>query len=493
MKNILMVSHSDFPANSAVHVHHFANELVKLGYDCVVAVPHNKDSVGKLKGNLYKVAQYNEIEQIQALFCNQQSPDLVHAWTPREHVRIFCNALSAKYEFKLVIHLEDSEESVIQRFLNLSLEQILEEDEDLIPYNLSHPRKYKEFLHTADSVTIIIDSLKDYVPESIPTATIFPGVDNHQFSPRLRNSKLISSLNIPENVTILCYTGNVHLANQEEVRCLYLAVGQRNLEGKPTILIRTGIDNNLQFLQQNELWVEKYVIELGWVDRQQIPDILSLADVLIQPGKPDDFNDYRFPSKIPEFLASGKPIIIPDTNIANHLQHLDNALILPVVDQESLPRAIDLLVDNPDLAKKIAQSGLEFALTNLNWSSNTKKLVSFYKSLFAPEKQSDSARKALKRVKFHFQEYSNQKGKELAILQSTLQQTENQVKKLQNLNHSSQQKIDSLETELQNLNHSSQQKIDSLKSEIMSMRTSKFWKIREKWFKLKCKINFQNS
>ena len=153
----------------------------------------------------------------------------------------------------------------------------------------------------------------------------------------------------------------------------------------------------------------------------------------------------------------GKPIIIPNTNIAHYLQHLENALILPVVDQESLPKAIDLLVDNPDLAQKIGQQGLEFALTNLNWGSSTKKLVSFYEALFAPEKQLNSVTNVLKRVRFHhFQELA------------TLQQTKNKVEELQNLN-------------------------DNLNSEMMGMKTSKFWKIRKKWFKLKHLIGFQSN
>ena len=122
MKNILFVSHSDFPANSAVHVHHFANELVKLGLDCVVAVPHNQESISTLPENLYKVTQFDEIEKLTSLFSNQQPPDVVHAWTPREHVRNYCYALSINYEFKLVIHLEDNEESVTERFLDVSLE-----------------------------------------------------------------------------------------------------------------------------------------------------------------------------------------------------------------------------------------------------------------------------------------------------------------------------------------------------------------------------------
>lgn len=482
--NILMVSHSDFPANSAIHVHHFANELIKQGFDCVVAVPHNKSSIASIKDNLYKVTQYDEIEEIESLFNNQQPPDLVHGWTPREHVRIYCNALSAKYQFKLIVHLEDSEESVIQRFLNLSLDEILGENEGLIPYNLSHPRKYQEFLNTADGVTVIIDSLNEFIAESLPTVTLFPGVDTDKFFPRQKNQALINKLQIPVNATILSYTGNVHLANQDEVRCLYLAVGKRNLQGKPTILIRTGIDNNLQILQDDDLWIKQYVIELGWVELEMIPDILALADILVQPGESDDFNDYRFPSKIPEFLAMGKPIIVPKTNIAHHLQHLENAFILPIVDQETLPEAIDFLRNNPEIAEKIAKGGLKFAHNNLNWFNSTQKLINFYQQPLIKENQLISLSKALTRVQYYLKDLQTQKSQEnrenpdnqeLLILQNTLQQTQNQVQ------------------ELQNQNHSLQQEIDHLKTEIIAMKTSKFWKIRENWCKLKNAIGFQSN
>lgn len=453
-----MVSSSDFPSNSSVHVHHFANELVKAGFDCVVAVPCDKNSVNSLKGNLYNVTQYNEIELIQTLFNNCEPPDLVHAWTPREDVRIFCNDLSSRYEFKLVVHLEDNEEAIIKRFFDLQLKEFSAQNEHLVPHNFSHPRRYQEFLHTADGVTVIIDKLKDFVPNSIPKITLFPGVDHTQFYPRDRNLELAASLNIPDNVTVLCYTGNAHIANQEDVKGLYLAVGQRNLEGKPTILVRTGVDANLQLLRPDEMWVKKYCVELGWVSREQIPTILSLADILVQPGEPDEFNDYRFPSKIPEFLALGKPIIIPNTNIAHHLQHLENALILHSVDRESLPKAIDLLVDNRDLAQKIAKKGLEFALDNLNWTKNTKKLISFYQSLFTPEQELSSVINVLKRMKFHFAEYQDTKTKELK---------------------EKNQELDTL--------RDIRQKVEDLEAEITWMKTSKFWKFR------RILLSFKNS
>ena len=449
MKNILIVSHSDFPSNSSVHVHHFANELVKLGLDCVVAVPHDKTTISTLKGNMYSVTEYSEINKITELFANHSPPDLVHAWTPREHVRNYCYALSIKYEFKLVIHLEDNEESVIERFLDVSLENWSAELDHLVPYNLSHPVRYKEFMATADGVTVIIDKLTKFVPSSASTITLYPGVNTEEFYPQPKNTNLLKRLGIKNDTTILCYTGNVHLANVDEVRCLYLAVGKRNQAGKPTVLLRTGIDNNLQFLDEDQLWVKEYVIELGWVNRKKIPKILALADVLVQPGQSDEFNDYRFPSKIPEFLAMGKPVIIPDTNIGKVLIHKENALILESVDENSLPAMIDFILDDHQLSHTVIENALKFVNQNLNWTNNGQNLYSFYESLFAEEKLTTALRNALTRSRLYYQE--------LNLAKNGYQPNELRIKELE--------------------------------LKINAMKTSKFWKMREQWFKIKRRFN----
>ena len=541
-----MVSHSDFPMNSAIHVHHFANELIKLGLDCVVAVPWDEKSVASIQGNLYQVTRYQDIANICSYFSNNQPPDIVHCWTPREHVRIYCYHLASLYNFKLVIHWEDSEECIIERFFNIPVKDWTSEFDRILPYNLSHPQRYKEFLSTADGVTIIIDKLREFIPSSIPTITLYPGVDTEEFYPREKNTTFLQELGIRENTTILVYTGIIHPTNQEEVRRLYLAVGKRNKRGKPTVLIRTGVDNDLQLLAENELWIKQYIKELGWVERKKIPDILALADVLIQPGKSDDFNDYRLPSKIPEFLAMGKPVILPDTNIGKVLTHLENALILSSVDEESLQFAIDLVVNNQVLAQNLSENGVKFAQKFLDWGNNTQKLSDFYHSLYTEEKEAIYHQNIIARSNYYQQDVEKNyhdsawKNLQLSLIKDNLQKKDIQIHNLENINLNNQIKIQNLAEELSNKNndielinnnlvvlenklfevglHSNSKMsrkdakaqsfiicdslhliLDNIKitiqelkaqnillqEEINAMKTSKFWRIRDKWFRLK--------
>ena len=384
MKNILFVLYEDFYCNSALHVHHFANNLVSLGLDCVVAVPRNKLSVSAVtenSANLYKVTQFNELYKLNECFNNHQGPDIIHAWTPRELPRIYCNKVRKAYNSKLIIHLEDNEEHILERYLNKPFKELLLETKPFsLPEYISHPKNYRLFLESADGVTVIIERLKEFVPPNIPTSILWPGVDTKYFFPRKPNQEIAQRFNVPQDSLIFCYTGNVHAANTAEVRSLYLAVAVLNREGKKAVLIRTGQDM-CNFLGKEEKWARQHSIELGHIPRSLIPEVLSLAKVLIQPGRPDAFNNYRFPSKLPEFLAMGKPTILPATNIGLKMEPKKDALVLPIVDATAIVDAVEMLEEDDLLSDRLSEGSYNFAKTNLDWHKNSQSLKSFYESV----------------------------------------------------------------------------------------------------------------
>ena len=385
MQNILFVLYFDFRANSAVHVHHFANSLVAQGLNCVVAVPHSKETISVLGKHLYKTMEFDEIHQIKDVFPDGRGPDIVHAWTPREVVRLYYERLQELYNFKLFIHLEDNEEHILEKFLQTSYKDLCNNCPDSIPLHLSHPLEYHKFLEAADGVTVIIERLKEFVPDYTPTLVLYPGADIDCFFPRARNPELALELGIPLNSAVLCYTGNVHPANAHEVRSLYLATAMLNREGYPTMLVRTG-QGTANILGEDDRWAQRYSIELGFVDRDRLPDILALADVLVQPGRSGAFNDYRFPSKLPEFLAMGKPVILPAANLGLLMENKKDALILPVADALSIVEAVKLLLNNKELYDKLSSGSVNFAKKYLSWSKSSENLKAFYETVFRSEK-----------------------------------------------------------------------------------------------------------
>ncbi|MDQ6809815.1 MAG: hypothetical protein M3Z64_10415, partial [Verrucomicrobiota bacterium] len=243
MSNILFALYHDFSANSAVHVHNFANCLSDRDHAVAVAIPQSENAGTDFGEQRYSVCTFDEVDgEWSDLFENGESPDILHAWTPRENVRLFCEKVAGLCEATLFIHLEDNEELILEANFGRPFEKIARSRSIEIPKNLAHPRRYRAFIASAAGVTVIIDELARFVPSATPKLTLWPGAERKLFYPRPRDNDLLASLGIDPQATVLCYTGNVHSANAREVRSLYVAAAVLNREGIPTRLIRAGRD-----------------------------------------------------------------------------------------------------------------------------------------------------------------------------------------------------------------------------------------------------------
>ncbi len=333
---------------------------------------------------LYKPLDYSELDNSEKIFENGDKPDIIHAWTPREVVRKQSMKQINKFHCKLIIHLEDNEELLLEDSLSVPINQLrlysLEKLNKLVPDHLSHPIFYWEFLNFADGITIIMDKLMDFVPKNKQCLMLWQGIDASRFHPDKADKKIRGDLGISDDTIVICYTGNVHASNAREVRSLYLAVALLNRQGIATKLIRTGKDF-VNFLGENDTWAHENSIELGFIPHEKISVLLSISDILVQPGKADIFNEYRLPSKLPEFFFMGKPVILPRVNIGHYVKNNEEALLLDTGDSLDIVEKVKLLRDNINLSERISLKGREFAIREFDIVNNTMKLEAFYKRI----------------------------------------------------------------------------------------------------------------
>ena len=106
--------------------------------------------------------------------------------------------------------------------------------------------------------------------------------------------------------------------------------------------------------------IARHVIDVGFIAHREVPRLLAAADVLIEPGRSNEFNDYRFPSKLPKYLASGKPVVLPRSNIGLLLKNGEEAMVLEHGDSADIADALQRLAADPDLRSRIGQSGRAF-------------------------------------------------------------------------------------------------------------------------------------
>jgi len=220
--------------------------------------------------------------------------------------------------------------------------------------------------------------LKDFIPNGQLAHRLWPVIDSGRFAPSTRKSLTRKKLGIDPDDFVLCYIGSVHGVNAQEVRYLYEAVALANEKGLSVKLIRTGRDT-VDFLGNSAKELKRNVIELGYVDMEDVPVLMSMADLLVQPGSVDRFNRYRLPSKIPEFLATGKPVAVPKVNIGLSLTDGLNAFVMEDGNAEAIVKVIDKVKQNPDLGSQVGARGRQFARKNFQEKVIVKQLTAFYR------------------------------------------------------------------------------------------------------------------
>jgi glycosyltransferase involved in cell wall biosynthesis len=235
-----------------------------------------------------------------------------------------------------------------------------------------------EFVRGAAGMTVVIERLLEFKPAKTEGVVVWPGYEPAIDLPGRRREAIRDDIGVRANEFALVYCGNVHEANFDEVASLYEAVSLLRAGGAQIVLVRTGwthVTKRLPALERAGLR------DLGWISRRRIPELLVAADILVQPGSPGPFNDYRFPSKLPEFLASGRPVVLPRTNIGLCLQDGVDALLLDRGDAGEILEKVSLLVGDVELRTRLGERGRAFAVRELQWSKNVPEVARLYEAV----------------------------------------------------------------------------------------------------------------
>lgn len=386
--NILFANYGDFSTNSLNHIGPFANYLSEQGHHCIVAIPRNRESIAHLETVLFQPATYDDVLSIPNHFPNSKPADIIHAWTPRGTVLDFVDKYIGKFPCKVVIHLEDNERALIESYYRQPFEKLrnLELPDEFPDWNpsLSHPLKHTAFLALADGVTAVTESLLDFSFPDRPAIELLPGLPPQTYPSAAEKASVRASLGIAADEKIVVFPGSVTSSNREDVRSLYLAVKLLRERGHRIRLIKTG-PNVERFKKSFGFDLSETVLDLGIVNKSLIPQLLSMASVLVQPGKADELNRYRLPSKLPEFLDSGAPVVTAATNIGHRLLENTHCRFITDSSPAEIADACEAILNDPELAQTLGKNGQAFAREQFNIASQSDKLLAFYQSVVAQD------------------------------------------------------------------------------------------------------------
>jgi glycosyltransferase involved in cell wall biosynthesis len=131
----------------------------------------------------------------------------------------------------------------------------------------------------------------------------------------------------------------------------------------------------------NEMGLGDFVDFYGRVSDQELLDVLNTADVCVNPDKPTEMNNLSTMNKIMEYMALKKPIVQYDLKEGRYSSQ-QASLYAENSSTTDFAEKIMILLDDEELRIKMGEFGYNRVVNELSWDYESKKLVSFYNSLF---------------------------------------------------------------------------------------------------------------
>jgi glycosyltransferase involved in cell wall biosynthesis len=130
------------------------------------------------------------------------------------------------------------------------------------------------------------------------------------------------------------------------------------------------------------LEINNRVIFLGQLSREVIPAYLTNAEILAIARPRSIVSDAGFPSKLTEYLATGKPVVATKVgDIPVYLNDNQNAFLSEPDSIEMFADKLDNVLANYEFAKDVALRGKELTNTTFNYNYQSKRMIEYIESL----------------------------------------------------------------------------------------------------------------
>jgi glycosyltransferase involved in cell wall biosynthesis len=184
--------------------------------------------------------------------------------------------------------------------------------------------------------------------------------------------------------TILCYIGTLNPQDGVDylLRALKHLVHDLGREDFHCVIIGSG--DSLEDLRRlsSKLGLTGHVELTGYISDKDLQEYLAAADICVDPDPSSPLNDLSTWIKIMEYMAYGKPIVTFDLK-ETRFSAQEAAIYVEPNQEGKFAEAITLLMDRPDLRKKMGEFGRKRVENELQWLKVSHQLVMAYQHLFS--------------------------------------------------------------------------------------------------------------
>lgn len=372
----ILVCYSSLQSNSGYHVASFAAGLRLLGWQVLVAA-FELASTGDF--SWFEVGEGGELKR-QARSSGSFTPDIVHLWTPRRPCWQFLERHGRNIRCPVVLHLEDDETEILSVLCGERIP-----DDPVAARRLlsrkglsdwSEPGLGHALSMACDANTVIAPSLQSTLPDPSASLHITPPLGETWFASP--DSNLFPAA--LTGMRTLVYAGAIHAGVVEDFEELCKAVAKTEDRHGRLAIVRCGPPIQPKVRARLGAHLSS-VMDLGFVSERVLHAILARATVLVQPGRQTAFNVFRFPSKIPPYLASGTPVVMPAAYSWLGVKDREHALLLHCGNADEIASALHWILANPEEGGRMGERAKHFARTCFDPVRCCRPLDSLYRRL----------------------------------------------------------------------------------------------------------------
>jgi len=247
-------------------------------------------------------------------------------------------------------------------------------------------------LRTADKVVCVSSALQRQLENNygIPEKKIFvlPNcVDVHKFRPYPEISENIRQKYHVGSNPLIVFVGTFY--EWQDLNTLVEAFRDLHNNNSEARLLLVGDGVNKTKIEDLVVHLDlaKAVIFTGSIPFDEMPYLLSAADVTVAPYKKMDVEFWESPMKLFEYMASGAPLITSSVGqLTEIIRNGENGLLVEPGDVNALSLAMGKLINNPTLSEYISHNARVDAEQLFSWEKYIDRLENLICEVLASRK-----------------------------------------------------------------------------------------------------------
>jgi glycosyltransferase involved in cell wall biosynthesis len=238
----------------------------------------------------------------------------------------------------------------------------------------------------ADRIITIAETMRDDIiargVDPAKVTVVANGVDAHAFTPEPADPALRRRYGV-DGRFVFGYVSNIdHPRENQEL--LVEATARRLRRGRQVACLIVGDGRRRDEVERRakQLGVTRWVVFTGRVPHAQVNSHYAILDAFVVPRRDERSARTVTPLKPYEALAMERPLVVADLPALVEIAEPDErGLAFRAGDAEALADALERLMDDPDLGRRLGRAGRAWVERERAWSANGPRFRDVYRDV----------------------------------------------------------------------------------------------------------------